>query len=107
MAQVFKGAGTKIAKLPGIQPELDAAAAKIKARAAAAIASSAQNPTGSYAASLKVIPARGRNGVRDRLVVADDPAAVHIEYGHLARGANGGTWVPGEFPLTRAVGGGA
>lgn len=106
MAQVFKGVGTKIAKLEGIQPLLDNAAAQIKTRAAANIAASSAEPTGRYAASLEVRAVRGRKGVRDRLVTANDPGAVHIEYGHLERTEDGGAkWVPGKFPLTRAIGG--
>ena len=101
MAQIFKNAGTKIARLPGVQPTLDAAAAKILANATAL--ASAHIKTTSYVNSLKVQPARGRSGVMDRLVIATDPAAVHIEYGHLQRSKTGGTWVPGQYILTRSI----
>ena len=33
MAKVYKGVGVKLARLPGVQPELDKAAAAILARA--------------------------------------------------------------------------
>lgn len=102
MAQVFKGAGTKVAKLPGIQPLLDAAASAILARAAANAA--AHMDTGSYASSLRVHTVPGKKGVMDRLVVAEDPAAVHIEYGHLSGGKTP-QWVPGQFILTKSIGG--
>lgn len=108
MAQVFKGAGTKVAKLPGIQPLLDKQAARIKAAAASNISSSSARSTGAYASSLEVRKVRGKKGVMDRLVVANDPGAIHIEYGHLEGGEDGApTWVPGKFPLTRAIRGGA
>ena len=104
MAQVFKGAGTKVAKLPGIQPLLDKAATRIKAAAASNISSSSAGSTGAYASNLEVRKVRGKKGVMDRLVVANDPGALSIEYGHL-QGDPGGspTWVPGKFPLTNAI----
>lgn len=104
MAQVYAGAGVKIAKLPGVQPLLDKAAVEIKARAAANIMSSSKEPTGHYASSLEVRHVPGKRGVQDRLVVANDPGALAIEYGHLEAGEGGASWVPGKFPLTRAVG---
>lgn len=108
MATVFKSAGTRVAKLPGIQPLLDSVALGIKGRAAANISGSSEHASGAYASSLEVRSVPGRKGVRDRLVVANDEAAVHIEYGHLAGGEGGSpTWVPGKYPLTRAIGGGA
>ena len=99
MAQVFKGAGTKIAKLPGVQPVLDTAAAGVLARATAN--ASAHVDTGEYLSKLHVQPVRGKKGVRDRLVVAGHPAAISIEYGHLSR--NRSTFVPGQYILTRAI----
>lgn len=108
MATVHRGAGTRVAKLPGIQPLLDAAAVKIKSAAAANVSASSGASTGAYASSLEIRKVRGKKGVMDRLVVANDPGAVHIEYGHLEGGEGGHpTWVPGKFPLTRAIRGGA
>lgn len=104
MAQVYKGAGTKVAKLPGIQPLLDKAAARIKAAAVSNISSTSAGSTGAYASSLEVRKVRGKKGVMDRLVVANDSGAIHIEYGHLEGGQGGSpTWVPGKFPLTNAI----
>lgn len=101
MALVFKGAGTKVAKLPGIQPLLQAEAVAIMA-AAKALAS-AHKDTGAYSASLQIKTVPGRKGVKDRLVLANDKAAVHIEYGHLQVPKSGKpVWVPGQFILTRA-----
>jgi hypothetical protein len=105
MAQVFKGAGQKVAKLPGLQPVIQSAAMGILARARAL--AGGQADTTAYMSSLHVVPTPGRRGVTDRLVVAGDPAAVHIEYGHLATRKDGGaTWVPGQYILTRAINGG-
>lgn len=100
MAKVYKGAGTSVAKLDGIQPLLDAAAAEILARATSLAAS--HTATGRYVSSLKVQPTPGKKGVTDRLVVAGDTAAVHIEYGHL-QGDEHPTWVPGQYILTKAI----
>lgn len=44
--------------------------------------------------------------VQDRLVVADDPASMSIEYGHFVRykTARRVSWVPGQHIMTGAVG---
>lgn len=101
MATVFKGVGTKIARLPGVQPELDKAAAKILARAKAGASQHVRS--GHYLNSLKIKTVRGKGGVIDREVYSDDPGAVAIEYGHLTDGKNGPTWVPGHRVLINAV----
>jgi hypothetical protein len=57
--------------------------------------------TGAYQSHLGIVTVPGRLGtgrlVDDRLVVADDPGAAAIEYGHLIRvkGARRVKWVPG------------
>jgi hypothetical protein len=48
----------------------------------------------------------GKRGVVDRLVYADDPGAIAIEFGHLAQGKRGATWVPGQRILLNALYGG-
>lgn len=101
MAEVYKGAGTKIAKLPGLQPVLQSAAEEIRGKAVALAAG--HTDTGAYVSSLKVKTVPGRSGVRDRLVIADDPASTPIEFGHLTRS---GRWVEGQYILTRALYGG-
>lgn len=102
MAVVYKAAGTRVAKLPGLQPVLQAEALAILATAKALAAS--HTDTGAYSASLTVKSVPGRKGVRDRLVVANDKAAIHIEYGHLRVQENGKpVWVPGQYILTRAL----
>ena len=104
MAQVYKGIGTKIAKMPGVQPALDTAAATVLARAKTLAAGHVD--TGAYAESLGVEKTPGKKGVVDRLVYSDDPAAAHIEYGHITRGPRP-RYVPGQFILTKAARGGS
>lgn len=101
MARIHPGAGTKIAKLPGVQPELDAAAGAILSRAKANAAGRADS--GAYARSLGVKATPGRKGVKDRVVYTTDPGAVPIEFGHISEG---GKWVPGQRILLRALYGG-
>lgn len=105
MAEVYKGAGTKIAKLPGVQPVLQSAAESIKAKAEAN--ASVHHRTGEYSSAFEVKSVPGKNGVRDRLVENTHPASAIIEYGHFAEKMDGslGEWVPGQFNLTRAVNG--
>ena len=101
MAEVFKGAGTKIARLPGVQPELDKAAATVLARAKGLAAQRAKSTR--YLNSLKSRPTPGKSGVVDREVYSDDPGAIAIEFGHLATGKKGATWVPGQRILLNAL----
>lgn len=104
MATVYKGAGTSVAKLPGIQPELDKAARSILNRAKAAAAGRVKS--GAYMRSFGVEPTPGKKGVTDRLVYNDDPGAVPIEFGHLATGEGGMAWVPGQRIFLTALYGG-
>lgn len=99
MATVYKNIDKKIAKTRVVQGAIDVAAKEIAGRARTLAA--AHSDTGAYASSIKVTPA----GI-DRLVEATDPAAVHIEYGHIEVSKNGTqTWVPGLYILTQAIGG--
>ena len=104
MAQVYKGSGTKVAKMAGVQPALDAAAAKVLARAKTLAAGHVD--TGAYVESLGVEKTPGKKGVVDRLVYSDDPAAAHIEYGYITRGKPP-RYVRGQFILTKAARGGS
>lgn len=101
MATVYAGTGTKIARLPGIQPELDKAAAQVLARAKGL--ASQHVKSAAYMNSLQMGTTPGAAGVIDREVYSDDPGAVAIEFGHLARGKGGGTWVPGHRVLLNAL----
>lgn len=83
---------------------LDVEAEKVKARAAANV----HTDTGDYARHLEVKKelAPGASTVHDRIVVASDPAAEAIEFGHRTRqGKKHGpvNWVPGQFPMTKAA----
>lgn len=103
MAKVYDGAGKKMAKLAGNHTVMDAAAEKIRARAAANAA--AHFETGEYSANFKTKRVKAKEGgVMDRMVYNDHPAALAIEVGHRARTTRGpARWVPGQFNLTRAV----
>lgn len=99
MGKVYKGTGVKIAKLPGVQATLGyvAAARLVRAKSLAA----AHAKTGKYASSLEVVTTPGKKGVMDRAIVANDPAALAIELGHMTRN---GKHVPGQYILNRAIG---
>lgn len=103
MAKVHKGAGTKVAKLPEVQPHLDAAANLIRTRAAARAAGSMR--TGAYSRAFKVRKVRGKKGVIDRLVENDHPDSFAIEHGHWSDSDKNPTWVPGRRDLWNAIGG--
>lgn len=106
MATVYKGTGTKIARMAGRDAVMDVAAEKVRARAAANAA--AHRDTGEYSGNFKVKSVRAKaGGVTDRMVYNDHSAALAIEYGHAARTTRGpARFVPGQFNLTRAVNGG-
>lgn len=98
MAQVFAGAGTKVAKLPGVQPELDKAARSILNRAKGLAARRADS--GAYLRSLNAMAVPGKKGVTDRIVYSSDPGSIPIEFGHVSKS---GQWVPGQRILLRAL----
>ncbi len=104
MAKVFKGAGTKIARVVGKHAVMDAAAEKIRARASENAA--VHRNTGAYSGNFKVKRVKSKaGGVTDRMVYNDHPASVSVELGHYARTRSGelGEFVNGQFNLTRAV----
>ena len=101
MGWVDPRAGTIVARIVGNETNvLDEAAAEIKARARASAL--AHNRTGSFASSFSTIRTPGESGVIDRAVVNDDPNAVSIECGHVAKN---GRVVPGLHALRKAAGG--
>jgi hypothetical protein len=68
--------------------------------------------TGNYLSKLSVKNVPGKKGVRDRMVIAGDKAAMSIEYGHSVRFNRGKNaeknsynfkWVPGQYILTGAI----
>ena len=99
MAEVYKGAGTEVAKLVSRHPVMDDAAKKIQAKALALAA--ADRKTGEYSSNFKVakVPSRAGKGVVDRVVYNDHPKALAIELGHFTPK---GKLVPGKFYLHRA-----
>lgn len=106
MAKVYKGTGTKIARMAGNHVVMDEAAEKIRARAAANAA--AHRDTGAYSGNFKTKRVKAKSGsVTDRMVYNDHPANYAIEFGHYAKNAAGelGEFVPGQFNLTKAVDG--
>jgi hypothetical protein len=112
MAQVNKSAGIIAARIAGESSAMDLAALVVLGRVK--MVASRYRLTGGYMAALAVSKVRGRNGVKDRLVSATDPAAVSIEYGHYAvrkrrlgsRRVSTGVvrWVPGQYIMTKARG---
>lgn len=103
MAQVYKGAGTKVAKMCGESSVMDQAAEKIRAKAVSLAAK--HKKTGDYSQNFSTKNVAGKKGVRDRIVQGDHPASAIIEYGHFAEKKDGslGQFVPGQFNLTRAI----
>lgn len=103
MAQVYKGTGTKIAKMVGETTAMDTAAQKVKALAVANAAR--HRKTGEYSGNFQTGRIRGKKGVTDREVYNDHPASGAIEFGHFAENRDGslGKFVPGQFNLIRAL----
>lgn len=102
MAEVYKGAGTKVAKIVGESSVMDQAAEKVRAKATA-LASVHRN-TGAYSNNFKTRRIKGKKGVTDREVYNDHPAAGPIEFGHFQEKPDGtlGKYIPGQFNLVRA-----
>lgn len=105
MAQVYKVAGIYAAQIAGEDPAMDAAADLVLARARATAAQ--HRITGEYSANMGTERVPGKRGVTDRIVYTDDPAATHIEWGHVARMPKGihgpAKWVPGLHIMGRAA----
>lgn len=105
---IIRRAGIITAQIAGESSAMDGAALAVKL-AAKTVAMRHRN-TGNYINNLQVVSVPGERGtgrtVRDRLVVADDPGAAAIEWGHLVRHKNSRrvTWVPGQGIMTTAKG---
>lgn len=115
MAQVHKFAGITAARIAGESAAMDLAAMVVLGKVK--IVAARHRLTGNYMRALRIAKVRGRNGVSDRLVMATDPAAAWIEWGHYAvrirraahrstRRVSTGTlkWVPGQYIMTKARG---
>lgn len=96
-----------VAQMCGESNALDEGAGRVLASVRAKAAESVL--TGEYMSKLGIVTVPGESGtgrsVKDRLVVADDKAAVSIEYGHHTRPDEDGdrTFVPGKHPMTRGL----
>ena len=107
MATVFRNVPNMVARIAGDDIEMDVAAHKLLALAKARAIK--HRLTGAYISQLKVQNVAGKKGVRDRLVIAGDKAAMSIEYGHAVRTNNDDPsksdfkWVPGQYILTGAI----
>ncbi|MDK8450990.1 DUF5403 family protein [Corynebacterium mastitidis] len=109
MAEVYKGTGTRIARMAGKHAVMDEAAERV--RAAATRRASQDRRTGAYSSNFKT--ARDKSpkgkGVVDRVVYNDHPAALAIELGHFAMTTDEegrqkeGKFVPGKFNLLGGI----
>ena len=100
MATVYAGAGTAAARVAGEDPEMDRVA---DAMSAAIVRVAARHRrTGQYIGSRKVARVRGKRGVTDRMVTVEDPASVHIEWGHALSG-NRASGSPGPARWVRGL----
>lgn len=93
--------------IAGKTHEMDHAANRVLLAVRAA--ASRHTDTGNYQRELKIVTVPGRLGtgrlVDDRLVVADDPGAAAIEWGHLIRvkGSRRVKWIPGLHPMRNGL----
>lgn len=107
MATVYKHVPNQVARMAGDHSEMDDVARKLLF--AAKVRARRHRLTGAYIAQLSAKNVPGKKGVRDRLVIAGDKAAMSIEYGHTARTGNTDPskadlrWVPGQYILTGAI----
>lgn len=99
MAEVYKHVPVTVAKMAGNDGQMDITAHK--AVTLARLLATQHIRSGSYYDDLKVKNVPGKKGVRDRLIVAEDKAAISIEWGHF------NTWakrhVKGQFILTKTI----
>lgn len=109
MSYVSPLAGPMAAVIAGRSQEMDLVAAR-GARAVRQVAA-ANRLTGNYIDKVftATVPSQKPSKVGtvdDRLIVADDEAAVSIEYGHMVRFKNARRvrWVPGQHIMGRAIG---
>jgi hypothetical protein len=95
--------------MAGNHEEMDIVAKKLYVLARARAES--HRLTGDYIRKLSVKNVPGKKGVRDRMVIAGDKAAMSIEYGHTVRrrrselmqNSHEFRWVPGQYILTGAI----
>jgi hypothetical protein len=107
MAVVYSWVPNGVARMAGNDSEMDVVAKKLYTLALRKAVT--HRLTGNYIANLKIKNVPGKKGVRDRMVIAGDKAAMSIEYGHAVRQGKAGhnesnfKWVPGQYILTGAI----
>lgn len=107
MAVVYGWVPNGVARMAGNHSEMDRVAKRLY-RIAFTLATG-HRLTGNYMEKLSVKNVPGKRGVRDRMVIAGDMAAMSIEYGHAVRINKAGRneanfkWVPGQYILTGAI----
>lgn len=110
MAEVYGWVPNGVARMAGKSQEMDDVANKLYRLALGR--AQGHRLTGNYIEKLKVKEVPGKKGVRDRMVIAGDMAAMSIEYGHAVRFNRGSDaprnsynfkWVPGQYILTGAI----
>ena len=107
MAVVYGWVPNAVARMAGDHDEMDLVAKKLWSRALQR--AQQHRLTGAYISHLKIKNVPGKKGVRDRMVIAGDKAAMSIEYGHAIRRNKAGrneanfAWVPGQYILTGAI----
>lgn len=107
MAVVYGWVPNGVARMAGNDQVMDDTAERLR-RIAFTLALQ-HRLTGNYLSKLHTKNVPGKKGVRDRLVVAGDIAAMSIEYGHAQRTNNTDPnepdfrWVPGQYILTGAI----
>lgn len=104
MAEVFKNAGYEAAKIAGRSPEMDITARKLAGLAREFAREHSDD--GTFERSIEVHESRGRNRVRQLLVVATDPLAAVKEFGHVIRNEADGPvlgYVKGQHSMFKAM----
>lgn len=96
MVSLNRGVSTEAARMIGDSAAFDS----VMEQRANRIRSMAPRRTGAFQESIQVRKVPGKNGVTDREIYSDHPAALSIEFGHVAPD---GTPVHGHFPFSRGI----
>lgn len=96
MVSLNRGVSTEAARMIGDSAEFDSVMEQRRAR----IQGLAPTRTGAFRESIQMRKVPGKKGVTDREIYSDDPAALSIEFGHVAPD---GTPVHGHFPFSRGI----
>lgn len=96
MVSLNRGVSLEAARMIGDSAEFDSVMEQRKNR----IRGLAPRRTGAFQDSIQVRKVPGKNGVTDREIYSDDPAALAIEFGHMTKS---GEPVHGHFPFTQGI----